>query len=268
MNLEIYRTAFLEIDKISSVKSHIEKIRFQQVHGIIKCEMDIDMSYRDIDFNECFISIPYKFDLEIDEELEVMDIKLNKLYIYVIEAKGINIEYELDLSYNSISKPIEIIDDPKDDELDKCFNDEMKTESNSNSVLNDNIKSEEEISIEIKEMQNTDISDEIIKEEIQKVKEEISKDYEAKLATNLASRDDKNIKIVSTISKNNTVDFLRLFNNNEDKFRIKTLFCESEEDLNEISKKYKVSISDLLKGYDKLSKRVIFKINNLSSNQI
>lgn len=280
MNLEIYRTDFLEVDKISSIKSHIEKIKYQQVDSIIKCEMDIDMTYRDIEFNECFISIPYKFELDIDAELEVFDIKINKIFVYVIEAKGISIEYELVLVYNDKSKKIEIIDEIDEKELlddNVCENvkivEEIK-EENINDLTNDitdeNIKTEEEISEEIKENQEKELEekkgDNDIQEKIDKVKEEIEKDYEAKLASNLATREDSNIRIISTLNKKNEIDFLKFFDSKEEKYRVKTLICESEEELNDISKKYKISINDLLDGYDKNSKRVIFKINSSSSN--
>lgn len=256
VNLDIYRTAFLEVEKISSVKSHIEKLKYQQCDNNIKCDMNIDMSYRDVEFNECFISIPYKFELEIDADLDVSDIKINKLFVYVIEAKGINVEFELSVLYNEDSKPIEIIDEL---EVIEDSNEEIIIEEQ-----NDNIKTEEEISQEIKLEQN--ITQEDAKTEIEKVKEEISKDYEAKLKENLASRDDNNVKIISTSDKKSEVDFIRLFNSGEEKYRVKTLLCESEDELNDISKKYKVSINDLLKGYDKLSKRVIFKISTAASN--
>lgn len=256
VNLDIYRTAFLEVEKISSVKSHIEKLKYQQCDNNIKCDMNIDMSYRDVEFNECFISIPYKFELEIDADLDVFDIKINKLFVYVIEAKGINVEFELSVLYNEESKPIEIIDEVV---VIEDSNEEIIIEEE-----NENIKTEEEISEEIKLEQN--IKEEDTKSEIEKVKEEISKDYEAKLKENLASRDDNNVKIISTNDKKSEVDFIRLFNSSEEKYRVKTLLCESEDELNDISKKYKVSINDLLKGYDKLSKRVIFKISTTASN--
>lgn len=246
MNLQINRTAFLDVEKISSIKSHIEKLKYEQDAQKLKCIMDIDMTYRDIDFNECFKSVPYEFELDIASNLEIEDVKINKLYIYVIEALGINIEYELELSCIQLEE-----NDAKEIEL-------IPLASNSEQIIaesDDNIKTEEEINQEIKE--NQTIASEESKKEIEKVKEEISKDYEAKLASNLASRD--NVKIVSTVDKKSDIDFIKLFNSNEAKFKIKTLLCDSEEELNEISKKYKISINDLLKGYDRESKRVIFK---------
>lgn len=247
MNLQINRTAFLDVEKISSIKSHIEKLKYEQDAQKLKCIMEIDMTYRDIDFNECFKSVPYEFELDIASNLEIEDIKINKLYIYVIEALGINIEYELELSCQQLegndAKEIDLITTPSNSEQIIAANED------------DNIKTEEEINQEIKDNQ-TKTSEES-KKEIEKVKEEISKDYEAKLASNLASRD--NVKIVSTVDKKSDIDFIKLFDSKEARFKIKTLLCDSEEELNDISKKYKISINDLLKGYDRESKRVIFK---------
>lgn len=237
MELEIVKNAFLEIDKISTLKNHIDKLVKKEIdENKINGGLEIDISYQDLSGNECFKSIPFTFEMELDDIL-VDDISLKYVNVYVVEGQGISVDYTLTVVYNmEDAKEIEIIqlDDiessPQEDAFEKPI---------------------EEVELEEKA------------EQIEKIKENISKDYENKLADNLSKREENKIEIITSKGKENELDFLRFFDDSmASYFSVKTLLCPSEEMLNSIAKEYKVPMDDLLKGYDKANGKVTFRLTS------
>lgn len=225
MEIEIIKNLFLDIDKINNLKKYVYKLNNKIINNkSITADIELDISYRDIDDNECFKSIPFSIELDIDE-LNVNDFMIKSINVFVVEAKGISLECLFSVSYSDITKEIEIIniDSPKKEEI-----------------------------VSVKNEEN---------ESIEKIKADLAQDYENKLADNLKTRDN-NIAIISTKAKNNDVDFLRFFDENiSNYYSIKTLECNSEEKLNNIAKEYKISINTLLAGYDRENGKVTFKLD-------
>ncbi|MBO5711686.1 MAG: hypothetical protein J6R47_02505 [Acholeplasmatales bacterium] len=223
MQLKINKEAFFDVDKISILKSHVDKISKNAFNGTnLNGVIDINISYIDTSNDECFKALTLDFDIEI-ENVKVNDIRLTQTKIYVVESHGISVEYELELDYEALDEQtIEVIDDrPIEDNADMV-------------TLN----------------------------EIEKIKEDIHDDYENKLLDSLNSRELPNVAIIKTIDDRSEASFLSFFASKEQEFySLKTLYCPNEEVLNDISKKYNVSINDLLKGYDRVSQRVTFKYN-------
>ena len=110
---------------------------------------------------------------------------------------------------------------------------------------------------EIKKLQEEVILIEESKEIIEKIKEDLSKSYEDELKSNLNKRD---ISVSTTHTKNSELDFIKLFNSKENYYKIKTVECRNDKELNDISKKYNVSINTLIKGYDRQNGKVVFKL--------
>lgn len=236
MELEIIKNAFLEIDKISTLKNHIDKLVKKDIDGNkINGGLEIDISYQDLSGNECFKSIPFTFEMELDDIL-VDDISLKSVNVYVVEGQGISVDYTLAVAYNmEDAKEIEIIQ------------------------LDDIDPSEEEVFDKPIEK----VEPEEVSEQLEKIKEDISKDYENKLADNLSKREENKIEIITSKGKENELDFLRFFDDSvASYFSIKTLLCTSEEMLNTIAKEYKVPMDDLLKGYDKENGKVTFRLTS------
>lgn len=208
LELEIKKSIFLELENISYILSYLDKLVIDEIiEGTAKCSIDIDISYKDINEQECFKSLPFDFRLELDG-IKIDSITLEDLKLYIVDRKGVNVEYIL-----------------------KVIHDESKE-------------------IEIIEVKNQD-------DDIVKIKEDISKEYEEKLHNELNER--KDISVVSTKSKSD--DFLSFFNKECNKYyKIKTLECNSENELNIISKEYKIPYQELLYGYDKENGKVVFKL--------
>lgn len=237
MELDIAKNTFLEIEKISTLKGHIDKIKSKEINNDkVTGVLEIDISYRDLSNNECFKSMSFDYNLELDG-LNIKDLKLKGTNVYVVEGRGISVDYVLSVEYDSLEEEeIEII----------------KLEDDNICICEDEI---EEIKEEVVE-EEAEINHE---EEINKIKEDISKDYENKLADNLNHRENK-ISIVSSKNKSSELEFLRFFDDtNSSYFKIKTLLCESEKELDAISKEYRIPISELLIGYDKQNGKVTFK---------
>ena len=93
---------------------------------------------------------------------------------------------------------------------------------------------------------------------LEKIKDDISKDYEEKLLDKLNERNDETIITKTHLSIDNFLDFFD--KECSEKFSLKTLHVEKEEDLNKISKEYNVSMDVLLSGYDRVNHKVMFKI--------
>ena len=221
MQLLINKEIFFEVEKISILKSHVDKISTKPFNGKnVTGKIDINISYIDTANDECFKALSIDYDIDI-ENIIVNDVKLNNTKLFVVDSQGVSIEYELELDYESIN----------------------------NEVI------EEIVEID-------DDSSEMTQDEIDKIKENINEDYENKLLDSLNSREEPNVSIIKTIDNRSTDDFLSFFNSKESSYySLKTLFCQTDEELAIISKKYNVSIDDLLKGYDKVSKRVTFICN-------
>lgn len=235
MELLIENGCFIQIEKISSIQSYVHKLKDKSIkNGLAKGIIEIDISYRDNDNHECFKSIPYEISLDVDY-IRAIDFNLKKLNAFLIDNQGINIEYQIELSYeNDVLRDDDIIDEIID---------------NGDNII-------EEIKEELIENDKEEILEDKSKEEIEKIKEDISKDYENKLAESLQKRENV---IITTKSSKNESDFLRFFDERVSTyFKIKTIECH-EHDLNNISKEYNVPIDELIKGYDKINGRVIFK---------
>ena len=182
------------------------------------------------------ISLPFELDLA---SLDVKEVKLIKANVFVVEGNGINIEYELEIEY-------EFLEDKKEIEV------EMIDDTRPKETLID-----EEISNDFSPVDIiTDVEFSDLEEDLEEVKEDTKEYYEEMLEKKL--RD--NVEVVTTKSNMDTESFLAFFDNNITYYRLKCIHIENEKELEEISKKYNVKIEELLNGYDKDTKKVIFKI--------
>ncbi len=227
------KDAFLEIDKISSLKSHVDKLVNKNINNhVVTGSLEVDISYKDMEGNECFKSLPFEFDLEL-EGLQIKDVLLKSANVYVVDGRGVNVDYILKVHYDmQADKEVEII--------------EIK---------------DEEVEVDTKPVEQPKKESKKAEAEIEKIKEDIEKDYETKLADSLKQRENK-IAIVTTKNNGSELDFLRFFDDTvASYYSIKTLHCSSEEMLNTIAKEYKIPMDVLLKGYDRENGKVTFKLN-------
>lgn len=228
MELEIEKTAFLDVDKIVTLKSHMENLVAKHYENdIYVCKMEINLTYLDTSNNECFKSL--QIDISLDDNLKnITDTYLNSVKMYVIDGRGVNVDYALKIICDD-SKEVEIVN----------LDDDNKEELSSD---------EEQITLTDKDA------------DIEQIKKDLSKDYEDKLADNLNKRDAK-IAITTTKTNESELDFIKFFDENVAAYySIRTLLAPNEESLNAISKQYNVPLETLLKGYDKEHGKVTFRL--------
>ncbi|MGM9969026.1 MAG: hypothetical protein ACI35S_01350 [Anaeroplasma sp.] len=212
----ICKNYFLELEDVSYILNHLDKLNDIEIDSKkANALICIDISYKDKNDQECFKSLSFPISIDLDV-LDIEEINLEKLDVYIVEGKGLNIEYCINVEAKS-DKNIEIINI---DETQKVIN-----------KVSDN--------------------------ELSKVKDDISKEYEEKLHNELDERD---VSIIKTSSKRSDLEFLSFFDNSvASYYKIKTLECKNEDDLNQISKEYGVPLTELLLGFDKENGRVVFK---------
>lgn len=222
MNLEIEKKTYVEVYQISSLKNHIDKLVNKNINDSkIEGSIEISLTYQDTSFNECFKTINFDFSLELDE-INVIDVALGKVMIYVIEGNGVNIEYSLSVLYDS-TKKIEIISDVTNESNDSLIN---------------TVDTLEELDL----------------------KENIKEEYKEKLEKELDKRDE--VKIITPATDKSEIDFLKFFDDNfSSYFKIKTLECNSKDELKNISKEYNINLSILEASYDDVRRTVTFKLN-------
>ena len=185
---------------------------------------------------ECFKVLKIPFELQLDE-LKILEVNLSNVIVAVIEGQGVDVEYSLVVNY-LVDKVVEI-----EPITENIIVEEIKEAPTSKDSANVNCEE----------------NDESKENEIKKIKEDISKDYENKLADSLLSRE---TKVIATKSHTSAESFLAFFDETVAKrYCIKSLYVEKEEDLNKISKEYNVSINDLLACYDSQNHKVMFKVD-------
>lgn len=177
-----------------------------------------------------------------------------------LESSKIKLE-DINYSNNKINYTITLDVSYKDSLNHECFkiltyNDSLDLNSANIKIVKSNIFVVELSGLEVNYVLM--VLDNIKEENNEIIKEEIKADYEDKLITEMKER---NTEIIETKSNKNEKDFLNFFDNSlSNYFKIKTIYMVEEKNLDSISKKYNISLEELLKGYDRQNKSVIFKL--------
>ncbi len=222
MQLNLEKHNFCKLDGIANIKNHLEKLTNVIVDGSkASGNVEINISYNDFEGMECFKSLNFTFDLDL-EELKILEVILGRTNVVVVEGQGIDINYELAINYLPA--------------LDK------------------------DVEIEVIDESQIDFKPEEPKEEnksLDEIKEDIAEYYEEKLANNL----NRSNKVITTKGRETVESFLNFFDSKASYYKLKCLYVESETELNNIAKEYNVSMEKLLAGYDRESRKVIFSIS-------
>lgn len=272
MQLNIQKHYFYELIGISNIKAHIEKLNnLQMTASKVSGEIEINVSYTDVQGMECFKVLPFPFDLDL-ESLNVVDVNLAKTNVAVVEGQGLDVEYILVISYFPIELDKEVELTPITENVDIVSMDEknplkldektVEAEALDKKILLE--PKEETVETEVLDEKKCEVKDELSKETpseetIEKIKEDISKNYEDKLADSLSVRENK---VISTKTHQTTENFLSFFDENVGGYyALKCIYVEKEEDLNKLAKEYHVSLEKLLAGYDRENHKVLFSLD-------
>ncbi len=219
MQLNIEKNNFCQLEGISNIRNHLEKLNNVVVNGSKATgDVEINVSYNDYEGLECFKSLDFPFELDL-ESLKILEVLIGHVNVYLVEGQGLDINYELVINY----LPLEPAEE---------------------------IKVIEEKDIEIlPESQNP-------QENLEQFKVDMKEYYEDKLASNLNRGD----KVIATKTHESVESFLNFFDSKQSFYKLKCLYVENEQELENIAKEYNVKLEVLLTGYDKQSHKVLFSI--------
>ncbi|MGM9971334.1 MAG: hypothetical protein ACI35W_02860 [Anaeroplasmataceae bacterium] len=150
MEIIISEKSFLDIKRISSVKTYISKLDDYIVDsGELKSNLILDISIFDIDNNDIFITKKIPLTIILSDKRAVSSLEIKSINLEVIESWGINAYYELILKLeepaleNTREEKETIVIDNNIDESEDIIIEE------DNTIEEDNITYEEASNVEI-----------------------------------------------------------------------------------------------------------------------
>ncbi|MDE6660990.1 MAG: hypothetical protein K2J93_04160 [Anaeroplasmataceae bacterium] len=223
MQLNIEKNNFCQLEGISNIKNHLEKLSNVVVNDSKATgNVEINVSYNDFEGLECFKSLDFPFELDL-ESLKILEVLIGHVNVYLVEGQGLDINYELIINYLPVEQVEEI------------------------SVIG-----EKDIEISPEEPKVVEQP----QKSLEKIKEDMKEYYEDKLASNLNRGD----KVIATKTHESVESFLNFFDSRQSYYKLKCLYVETEQELETIAKEYNVKLEVLLAGYDRQSHKVIFSI--------
>ena len=108
MQFNIEKHNFCQLEGISNIKNHLEKIKGLTIKdskatGIL----EMNLSYLDIEGMECFKSMDFPFDLDLDM-LKILDVVVGRVEVYQVEGQGLDINYELVINFLPVEEAEEM----------------------------------------------------------------------------------------------------------------------------------------------------------------
>lgn len=223
MQLNIEKNNFCKLEGISNIKNHLEKLNNVVVNeSKATGNVEINVSYNDYEGLECFKSLDFPFELDLDS-LKILEVLIGHVNVYLVEGQGLDINYELVVNYLPLEQAEEI-------------------------------KVIEEKDVEI--LQEPKPVEQAPQENLEQLKEDMMEYYEDKLASNLSRGD----KVIATKTHESVDSFLNFFDSKQGYYKLKCLYVETEQELETIAKEYNVKLEVLLAGYDRQSHKVLFRI--------
>ncbi len=226
MKINILEERFKEVPNISAVKTYIKRFdKYDTKKDCLTGTISVDLSYYDDSMTENFQTISLEFDVTLKDDLIVNNVTLLDLDLWVVDKKGVNIKYNIEIDYEEKFKE-EIVDASIVEEKN-----EIVEEKNINEITGKNYvteKTQEELVVE-------------------QMSEEINKEYEQMLGESLKNRNE-NVMITSVVD-NNEKTFLDLFNMFEaHHLKITKIYVNDKEN---IRSEYNMSEEEFASNYDK-----------------
>ncbi|MDE6655933.1 MAG: hypothetical protein K2J85_02965 [Anaeroplasmataceae bacterium] len=224
MQLNIEKNNFCQLEGISNIRNHLEKLNHVVVNNSKATgSIEINISYNDYEGLECFKSLDFPFELDLDS-LKILEVLIGHVNVYLVEGQGLDINYELVVNY----LPLEPAEE---------------------------IKVIEEKDIQI--LPESKVEEVEPEESLEQIKEDMKEYYEDKLASNLNRKD----QVICTKTHQSVESFLNFFDVRQSYYKLKCLYVETEQELETIAKEYNVKLEKLLAGYDRQSHKVLFSLD-------
>ncbi len=138
MEIIISEKSFLDIKKISSIKTYISKLgEYKLLNNELKGSIFLDLSISDNDGSDIFLTKEIPLTIIISEDKKVNNLDIKSINLELIDSWGINVYYELILSLS------------EDDEIDGLSTENIE---NSNDCIvdtkEDNVILDDEVLVE------------------------------------------------------------------------------------------------------------------------
>ena len=109
MQLNIEKNNFCQLEGISNIKNHLEKLSNVVVNDSKATgNVEINISYNDYEGLECFKSLDFPFELDL-ESLKILEVLIGHVNVYLVEGQGLDIQYELIINYLPLEEQVEEI---------------------------------------------------------------------------------------------------------------------------------------------------------------
>ncbi len=232
MNINIFEEKVINIEDILAIKSYLKRldsynIKEDSLNGMIK----IDLTYLDHNMTENFKTLDLEFDVILKDGMTINEVILQDLDLYIIENKGVNIKYNIDIDYD-MSYELDELTEDKEDEIIEI------------PVLIEEDKNEDIIDLDENDKDKEVINEELLNEKTPE--DEIQNEYQKMLGEVILKRED-NVNIIE-VKENNEDDFLSLFDSFEKThLKITKVLVTSKE---EIMNKYSITEEVFNKSYD------------------
>lgn len=232
MNINIFEEKVINIEDILAIKSYLKRldsynIKEDSLNGMIK----IDLTYLDHNMTENFKTLDLEFDVILKDGMTINEVILQYLDLYIIENKGVNIKYNINIDYN-LSYELDELTEDKEDEIIEI------------PVLIEEDKNEDIIDLDENDKDKEVINEELLNEKTPE--DEIQNEYQKMLGEAILKRED-NVNIIE-VKENSEDDFLTLFNSFEKThLKITKVLVTSKE---EIMNKYSITEEVFNKSYD------------------
>lgn len=215
------KQTYFEVKNIVGIKTYLYDVHEYEVkEGVLQGTLSLNLTFYDSMMEEKFESFTVPFSIISDDDCKISEVEINTIELDLIDGQGINCNFSLKISFEREEKQI--------------------------------INQEIEI--------NNNFSDEEPEKELDKNIEEIEDNYKQLLDDSMSNRKEENVEIITTKSRQTSDNFMSFFTNQKHEFyNIISLKVNDENELNKIANDHKVTLEDLLKGYDSESKTVVFR---------
>lgn len=225
MKINILEEKFKEVPNILAVKTYVKRFdKYETKKDCLTGTISVDLSYYDDSQTENFQTMSFDFDVTLKDGLIVNNVALLELDLCVIDKKGVNVKYNIEIDY--------------DEKFDDALDDNIIDTTVESLALND---------------KNKDVTEEATFDEktqeelvIEHMSDEINKEYEKMLGETLKDRNE-NVNI-TTIVDNDERGFLDLFNMFESHYlKITKIYVDNKE---RVLTEYNISEEEFNLNYD------------------
>lgn len=103
MNINIYEEKFLPVKDIVMLKSYLKRLSdYKVLNESLLGSIFIDLSYFDSNMQENFKTLELEFAVILKDSIKIEAITLNEVSCELVDLKGINVTYNLEIDYTEI----------------------------------------------------------------------------------------------------------------------------------------------------------------------